>query len=110
MRKTVMVSYDPARGYFVNLPTYTMIEKTFRPIVAGLIHAAGVYPDADSGLVMGLEPFVDVEIPDEYVDDNGKISAEIIQKMYGPVPSEDSMTKGHPVFSKADYEPPKEKK
>ena len=100
MRKRMMLYFDAARGWHVDLPTYQMVNDTFDPVTAGLIHANGVFPGAPVAEVLALGPSVEVELPDDTPTTKaGKIDTAALRKMYAD----------HPRFGDASYRAPNEK-
>jgi hypothetical protein len=63
MRKRVKLQYSATRGWHVDLPSYRMIDGTFEPVTANLMHANGVLPGARVAAVLALGPTVEVEVP-----------------------------------------------
>jgi len=75
-----------------------MIPDTWRPITPKLIHANGIFPNAEPAAVLAKHPTVDLEIPDNTpLDDTGQIDQEKIRKMYAE----------HPRYGKRNWQPPK---
>lgn len=97
MLKTVPISYSPTRGYYVNLPTYNMVQGTWEPVTPNLLHANGAYPKADPMQVLALNPTCIVEIPDYIpMDESGNIDPVPFAEVY----------KNHPYFGTTHYTPP----
>lgn len=65
MRKRVKLKYDAVRGYYVDLPTKRIIDGSFQPVTANLLHADGAYPNAAPAAVLALNPTVEVYLPDD---------------------------------------------
>ena len=97
MLKRVLLSYEPARGYFVNLPTYQVIAGTFLPIQKGLMHRDGAYPNAEPTDVMALKPTVIVSAPiEDCMTDEGQVCRLKLSEKY----------QGNTLYDNADYQPP----
>lgn len=90
MLKRVAISYDnQAAQWYVDLPTYGMVNNTFAPVTPGLIDASGIrtFDDAgkpvDPARVLALNPTVDVKLPDNWpLDSSGQINAKAFRAMY----------------------------
>lgn len=99
MRKTLAVSFDEARGFHVDMPTYVMIPGTFAPVTDGLIGPDGPISGAKVADVLALGPSVEVDLPDDTPIKAGKIDAAGLRKMYADTPR----------FAGAAYRVPNEK-
>jgi hypothetical protein len=83
MRKRVQLAHDDARGWHANLPHYSMVAGTFQPIVAGLIHADGVAPDAKPADAIKHKVSCVVDIPHTVdLDPKGEIDAAKMRRRY----------------------------
>ncbi len=82
VRMRVRVSFDPGRGYFVNLPVYSMIEGSWRPVTDKLLHKNGAVPGADPARVIDLSPTVEVEVPEYHTDGAGRLDKKRIRTLY----------------------------
>lgn len=97
MLKRAPVAYSPQLGFYVNLPTYTMIPGTWRPITPGKIHKDGADPKAKPDEVLQLQASVLVELPDYTpLDETGQIDKVAICQMYNT----------HPYYGKTQFKAP----
>ncbi len=98
MRKSAPITQLPDGTWGVDLPTYHMIRGTWKPVTPKLIHADGIYPNAEPAAVLAKHPTVEIEIPDDTpLDDDGNIHHEKLRKRYA----------GHPRFGSHKWTPPK---
>lgn len=98
MLKRVALDFSSTRGYHVRLPTYTMMPGTFLPIIKGVIHADGAYPNAEPKDVLAVTPTVIVSIPDAYtLDSDGQLDKLAIIRTH----------EGHAIYGRYDYAPPR---
>ena len=66
MRKRFLLSYLKVRGWFVDLPEYSMVNDSFEPVTPGLITADGVAVGADPDQVLALGASVLCDVPDSF--------------------------------------------
>ncbi len=98
MRKRAPITTLINGAWGVDLPSYTMIPGSWRPVTPKLIYDDGIYPNAEPAAVLAQHPTVEIEIPDNTpLDDDGQIDADKIRKMYAE----------HPRFSSRKWTPPK---
>ncbi len=98
MLKRSSITQLPNGAWGVDLPTYTMVPGSWRPVTPKLIHADGIFPNAEPAAVLAKHPTVEIEIPDNTpLDDDGQIHADKIRKMYAE----------HPRFGSRKWTPPK---
>lgn len=71
MRKRVRLHFTQDRGWHVDLPTFRIIDGSFLPVTKDIITSDGIPPKANPNDVAGLLPTVEVDIPDEYIADDG---------------------------------------
>lgn len=96
-RRRVRIAHDPARGYYVDLPTCGMVPGSWRPIVAGLIHPDGADPKADPQDVIAAGASVEVDLPEADCHPvTGAPSVAVIRERY----------EGNERFDRADYAVP----
>lgn len=96
MRKRVPLTAAMKRGYYVDLPTYVIVEGSFLPVTSGKISAEGVLAKAQVTDVLALKPSVLVDLPDEWEVKDGQLVAGALRKRY----------KEHAWFGSNDYTPP----
>jgi hypothetical protein len=83
MRKRVKISYAPDRGYFVDLPSYSMVRGSLRPVIAGKTTVEGVLADTDPADPALAALTCEVDFPDDYADEKtGAISPARIREIY----------------------------
>lgn len=98
MLKRFPLDYSPELGFYVDLPSYSMIAGTHAPVIVGLCHDDGVLPDADPSEVIAQGISVLVDIPDYTpLTKTGQINTKQLRQIYT----------GHPRFDHPDYRPPK---
>lgn len=68
MKIRLPIAHDPALGFFVDLPTYSMVPGTFAPVIPGVIEPDGVLAGVDPAEVLALGVSVECEVPDEDCD------------------------------------------
>lgn len=102
MRVRVKVKWDDD-SWRVDLPIYTMVPGTFRPLIPGLVHFDGAFPDADPAdpRLRGLT--CEVEVPDRLIDaSTGRPDHARIRQLYRGHPRWDDERRPPDV----DVEPP----
>ena len=98
MLKRFLLSWSEERGYYVDLPTYSVVQGTHAPTVEGLSHIDGIVPTAKPDDVLRKKVSVLVQITSEVrLDGSGQIVPEDIRARY----------KQHPYYGSNDYTPPK---
>lgn len=87
MRKRVKLKFDVERGWCVDLPTYTMISASLRPLIAGKTTPDGVARNANPADPALATLTVEVDCPDDYADPTtGAISPARIREIYSNHP------------------------
>jgi len=97
MRKRVKLRFSVELNWHVDLPTYTMVRGSLRPMIPNKTHADGVIVGVDPAdpALSGLT--VEVECPDDYADPTtGKIDRDRVQRKY----------RGNPKWDRPDWTPP----
>lgn len=98
MRKRFYLQHDEIRGFYVDLPTYKVVNGTHDPIVKGKVHKDGVDPSMSVADALRLKPSVLVDLPDSIeLDTKGEIDATKLRRRY---PS-------HCQHGDKTYKPPK---
>lgn len=81
MRKRVPIRWNATLGYHVDLPTYTMVPKSWLGMKHGNVTVDGVNAKAKNHAELAPLLTVEVDIPDEYCNpDTGAIEAARIRK------------------------------
>lgn len=81
-RLRVKVKFAAILGYYVDLPTYQMVDGSWAPVTANLLTARGVIPGADPAAVLALNPTVEVDVPEEDCTRAGAVDPASIKKRY----------------------------
>jgi len=85
-------------GYHVHLPTYTMVPGSWQPLIPDKVDKDGVLAKMPDGKDVELSAAekaqltVDVDVPDDEVDDQGRLSLEKIRVKYRGQPRWDRDT------------------
>lgn len=83
MRRRVAVLFEAGRGWFVNLPTYSMVPHSFLPAIAGKVDVDGVLAGAALTDDELAQLSCEVDIPDSFIDEaDGLISRKKLATMY----------------------------
>jgi len=69
-------------SWHVHLPTFVMIPNSVEPIIEGKVHANGVYPDAELTPAEKAQLTVEVEVPADECDKEGKLDKAKIRQKY----------------------------
>lgn len=97
MRIRVKMKRNADGIWSVDLPTYSMVPGSFRPVIADLTTEDGVLAAADPADPRLRRASIEVDCPDEYFDEQtGQLDPQNLRRIH----------KGHPRWNKANTEPP----
>lgn len=66
----------------VVVPNYVMVSGTFLPVIPGKTHKDGVLPTTDPADPALAALTVEVEAPEDEVDETGKIILDVVAQRY----------------------------
>jgi len=78
-------------GWHVHLPAYAMVAGSFQPIIAGKVHADGVFPNAVLTPAEEAQLTVEVEVPADECTAEGKLDKAKIRAKYRGQPKWDRL-------------------
>lgn len=98
MRKRFPLCWTEAKGFHVDLPSYTMIAGTHAPLIKNVCHADGICPGVDPADVIAAGVSILVDLPESVpLTSAGQVDAPKLRKHY---PS-------HCPHGDAGWKPPK---